>query len=123
MKKFFLIPLLTLFSCVMAFAADQHVNDIAGLKAAIADASVETIYLDADIFYESTASSSCINILRSLTIDGQGHTIKGYGRRVSTGNYPTVAINQGGGSLIDVTLKNLNIVSTYSAWICTRLSP
>lgn len=119
MKKFFLIPLLTLLTCVMAWAADAHVSNITDLKAAIADASVETIYLDKDIQYQSTAESSCINILRSVTIDGQGHTLRGYGRRASSGNYPTIAINQKVGTtattMVDVVLKNINIVSTYTA--------
>ena len=120
MKKLFLIPLMTLVCSVMAFAADQHVSDIAGLKAAIADASVETIYLDADIQYAESGNSSCINILRSVTIDGQGHTLAGYGRRGTTGNYPTVAINQGGSSLVDVTLKNLEMINPMLRVVETR---
>jgi hypothetical protein len=120
MKKFFLIPLMTLVCSVMAFAADQHVSDIAGLKAAIADASVETIYLDADIQYAESGDASCINILRSVTIDGQGHTLAGYGKRGTTSNYPTVAINQGGGSLVDVTLKNLQMINPLYRVVETR---
>ena len=112
MKKFFLIPLMTLFTCVMAWGADQHVSNIADLKDAIADASVETIYLDADIHYAATADASCINILRSVTIDGQGHTLSGYGKRGTTGNYPTIAINQGGSSMVDVVIKNMTINNT-----------
>ena len=120
MRKFFLIPLMTLICSVMAWAADQHVSNIADLKAAIADASVETIYLDADIQYQATANSSCINILRSVTIDGQGHTLAGYGKRGTTSNYPTVAINQGGSSLVDVTLKNLEMINPMLRVVETR---
>lgn len=120
MKKLFLISLMAMLCTVMAWADDAHVSNITDLKAAIANASVETIYLDADIQYAETGNSSCINILRSLTIDGQGHTLSGYGKRGTTSNYPTVAINQGGGSKVDVTLKNISIVSTYSSSFSCR---
>jgi hypothetical protein len=120
MKKLFLIPLMTLVCSVMAWAADAHVSTIDSLKKAIANASVETIYLDADIQYQATANSSCINILRSVTIDGQGHTLAGYGKRGTTGNYPTVAINEGGSSLVDVTLKNLEMINPMLRVVETR---
>lgn len=123
MKKLFLIPLLTLLTCVMAFAEDRHVTDITGLKAAVADASVETIYLDADINnYKGTATGSEIRILRSVTIDGQGHTIKGYGKRTSTvGN--VFSINQGGGSgMVDVVFRNINMIINFPATSNDRLA-
>ena len=92
MKKFFSFVLMVMLCTVMAWGTDAHVSDIDGLKSAIADASIETIYLDADIQYAATADASCINILRSVTIDGQGHTLSGYGKRGTTSNYPTIAI-------------------------------
>ena len=115
MRKFFLIPLMTLFSCVMAFAVDAHVSTIADLNAKLADASVETIYLDADLTYTTEA---CINILRSVTIDGQGHKISGGGIRTGS-TKSTMAINQGAPgneNWIDlVTLKNLTLQNAISA--------
>ena len=117
MKKLFLIPLMTLVCSVMVWANDAHVSNITDLKAAVANASVETIYLDADIDY---AEASCINILRSVTIDGQGHTLSGYGRRASTSSYPTIAINQGGSSMVDVTLKNLQMINPLWRVVETR---
>ena len=115
MKKLFLIPLLACFSCVMAWAADAHVSTIADLNAKLADASVETIYLDADLTYTTEA---CINILRSVTIDGQGHTLSGQGIRTGS-TYSSLAINQGApnnSNWIDsVALKNLTIRNTRSA--------
>ena len=111
---------MTLVCSVMAWAADAHVSNITDLKAAIADASVETIYLDADIHYQTTANSSCINILRSVTIDGQGHTLSGYGKRGTTGNRPTIAINQGGSSMVDVVLKDLNVKNTLGSSYSNR---
>ena len=68
MKKLFLIPLMTLLCTVMAFAVDQHVTTIDELKTAIADASVETIYLDNDINYEWTTTGEYLNIKRSVRV-------------------------------------------------------
>lgn len=106
---------MTLFSCVMAFAVDAHVSTIADLNAKLADASVETIYLDADLTYTTEA---CINILRSVTIDGQGHKISGGGIRTGS-TKSTMAINQGAPgneNWIDlVTLKNLTLQNAISA--------
>ncbi len=115
MKKFFLIPFMTLFTCVMAWGADAHVSTIADLNAKLADASVETIYLDADLTY---AGEACVNILRSVTIDGQGHKISGQGVRTGS-TYSSLAINQGAPSnnnwIDSVALKNLTIENTRSA--------
>jgi len=112
MKKLFLIPLLTLVCSVMAWGADAHVSSIADLNTALADASVETIYLDADLTY---AGEACINILRSVTIDGQGHKIIGDGVRTGS-TYSSLAINQGAPSnsnwIDSVALKNLTIRNT-----------
>lgn len=115
MKKLFLIPLMTLVCSVMAWATDAHVSTIADLNAKLADASVETIYLDADLTYTTEA---CINILRSVTIDGQGHKISGGGIRTGS-TKSTMAINQGApgnGNWIDlVTLKNITLqTSTFN---------
>lgn len=122
MKKLFLIPLMALMTCVMAWGKDAHVSDITGLKAAIEDASVETIYLDADINnYKGTATGSEIRILRSVTIDGQGHTIKGYGKRTSSvGN--VFSINQGGSSMVDVIFRNINMIINFPATSNDRLA-
>ena len=115
MKKLFLIPLMALCTCVMAWAADAHVSTIADLNAKLADASVETIYLDADLTY---AGEGCINIMRSVVIDGQGHTLKGQGVRTGS-TYSSLAINQGApnnANWIDsVALKNLTIKNTRSS--------
>lgn len=106
---------MTLFTCVMAWATDAHVSTIADLNAKLADASVETIYLDADLTY---AGEACINILRSVTIDGQGHTLSGQGIRTGS-TYSSLAINQGApnnANWIDsVALKNLTIKNTRSS--------
>ena len=114
MKKFFLIPLMTLFSCVMAWATDAHVSNITDLKAAVADASVETIYLEDDIAYTSETVGSQINICRSLTLDGQGHTLKGCAKRTSSGNYNVLSINHNGSQMVDVTIKNITLTGKYN---------
>lgn len=115
MKKLFLIPLLACFTCVMAWGADAHVSSIADLQAKLLDASVETIYLDADLTY---ASEACINILRPVTIDGQGHKINGGGIRTGS-TKSTMAINQGApgnDNWIDsVVLKNITLQNAISA--------
>ena len=120
MKKMFLIPLMTLVTCVMAWGDDAHVFDIASLKSAVANSTIETIYFDADIEYSSETVGGQINILRSVTIDGQGHTLKGKGKRTSSGNYNVISINNGGTTFVDVTIKNLNIVATAATGYSNR---
>jgi len=115
MKKFFLIPLMAMLCTVMAWGKDAHVSNITDLKAAVADASVETIYLDADIAYTSETVGSQINILRSLTIDGQGHTLAGCAKRTSSGNYNVLSINHNGSQMVDVTIKNITLTGKYDA--------
>lgn len=122
MKKLFLIPLLACFSCVMAWAEDAHVSNIADLKSAITNASVGTIYLDADIEYTDDTQGNQLNIARSLTIDGQGHTLSGYGKRTSS-VYNIFSINNGGGSaMVDVVFKDLNMIITKNTVSNDRLA-
>ena len=94
MKKFFLIPLLACFSCVMAWGATVQVGDFAALKNAIDNASNgDVIELTADITYDgawSTVSAADLNsattvvdalcITKSITLDGKGHKIVGWGK-------------------------------------------
>ena len=106
MKKIFLIPLLACFSCVMAWATDAHVSSIADLNAKLADASIETIYLDNDVTYAT--NETVIWVKRSVTIDGQNHTISGYGKRGA--RFVTISIYPDEGTYTDplnVTLKNI----------------
>ena len=111
MKKFFLIPLLALFSCVMAFAAVRQAGSYTELQSALSDADCDEIQLTADFGYP-TDGSGLINITKSITIngkdnDGNIHTISGYGSR--GGNNTTIAINNGGANFVAVTLKDLII--------------
>ena len=82
MKKLFLIPLMTLMTCVMAWGVTTKVSNFAGLQQVLAGASDgDTIKLTADIIYRSTSENTCGNIKRSVIIDGQGHSITGYACR------------------------------------------
>ena len=113
---------MTLMCSVMAWGADQHVSDIAGLRSAIANAGVATIYLDADIEYTDDTQGNQLNIARSLTIDGQGHTLSGYGKRTSS-VYNIFSINNGGGSaMVDVVFKDLNMIITKNTVSNDRLA-
>ena len=123
MKKFFLIPLMTLMCSVMAWAADVHVSTYADLKNAVENGSATTIYLDQDIEYRATANNTCINITRDLTIDGQGHTLTGYAGRNNDTNGTLIALNHASTPntySIDVTIKNFNIIDEKLRAIETR---
>lgn len=75
MRKFFLIPLLACFSCVMAFAG--NVSNLAELQAALAAGG--EITLTDNINAENTQ----LNITKATTIDGQGqYTITSMTRNV-----------------------------------------
>ena len=122
MKKLFLIPLLACFTCVMAWGATVEVATYDELRSAVAAAdNGDVIKITADMlgFYQSSANSA-VNITKSITIDGQGHTLYGYGRRGTTGQYPTIAINHSGSSMVDVTLKNLQMINPLCRVVETR---
>ena len=70
MKKFFLIPLLTLLCTVMAWGTTVQVASDAELKAAISNADADVIQLIADINDATTYTFQ-----RSLTLDLNGHRI------------------------------------------------
>ena len=109
MKRFFLIPLMAFFSCVMAFANVRTAGSYTELQSALSDADCDEIQLTADFGYP-TDGSGLINITKSITLDGQGHEISGYGARGT--NKTTIAINQGGSNNVSVILKNLTIRNT-----------
>ena len=125
MKRFFLIPLMTLVCSVMAWGTEEiEVDNFADLKAQLsADGTADVIKLKNDIEYPANGSD-ILNIGRSLTLDGQGYKITGYGIRQNnplqtdaTYNKTIVAINNGNSAAakLDVTLKNITLKSLVSA--------
>ncbi len=79
----------------------------ASLKEALTAATDgDTITLLKDVTYAGS-EKGLFNITKSITLDGAGHTISGYGTRGS--NSTTLAINHEGTERISVTLKNLKI--------------
>ena len=118
MKKFFLIPLMTLVCSVMTWGSEVVVNDFATLKTQLsASGTADVVKLGQDIAYP-TNGSDLLNIERSLTLDGQGHKISGYGSR---GGQPNViSINYNKSSYVTVELKNLDIYSTQYRPLETR---
>lgn len=79
----------------------------------------ETIRLYADCSY-STNGTGLWNIIKSITLDGNGYSISGWGNRV--GNNTTLAINNGGSGPISVAIKNITInnAASYGRAIETR---
>lgn len=121
MRKFFLIPVLALFTCVSAWAVTRTAGTYAELQDALAAAANgDVIELTADIAYP-TNGTGIINIDKSITLDGKGHKISGYGTRQNnplqtdaTYNPTIIAINDGNlvSSKIDVTLKDITLLSS-----------
>lgn len=115
MKKLFLIPLMTLMTCVMAWGESVHTAgtfDELNTLLTTGAQDGDIIQLTADIAYKPNGSG-ILNITKSVTIDGQNHTISGYGSR--SGNKTTIAINQGGANFVSVTLKDLTIRNAGSS--------
>ncbi len=122
MKKFYLIPLMTLMCSVMAWGSEIVVNDFATLKTQLsASGTADVVKLANDIAYSGT---EVLNIERSLTLDGQGHKITGYGQLNTKVNYSdatnynaVIAVNYQGNvaSTLEVTIQNLYIGSTVNA--------
>ena len=120
MRKFFLIPLMTLVCSVMAWAVE--VSTFADLKTALSSAGSDAVVtLANDITYEETA---VLDIQRSLTLDGQGHKLIGFKKTAiktdgtSEQHWTSIAVNAGQfGSTaeLDVTIKNLSLGNTTTS--------
>ena len=82
-------------------------NFYESISAAVAAAqSGDTVTLLKDVAY-ATNGNGLFNITKSITLDGNGHKITGYGNR--GGNNTTLAINNSGTDKVSVELKNLTI--------------
>lgn len=80
----------------------------ATLAAAVAAAqNNDTVTLLKDVAY-ATKGEGLLNITKSIILDGNGHSISGYGARGSN-KTTTLAINHNGSESVNVTLKNLTI--------------
>jgi len=76
-------------------------------------ANGDIIRLANDIAYTAngkTDAASLLNIKKSITLDGQGHTISGYWKK-SDNYYLTLAINHQGTEMLDVTIQNVTITN------------
>ncbi len=115
MRKLFLIPLMTLLSCVMAFAG--NVGTLQELKDALAAGGEITLTANIE-------TTEALNVTQNTVIDGAGFTIKGSGARTNlvgencwtSGNYQTdyhkvvFAV-----TAPEVTFKNLTIDNNVNA--------
>lgn len=109
---------MTLVCSVMAWGSEIVVNDFATLKTQLsASGTADVVKLGQDIAY-ATNGSDLLNIERSLTLDGQGHIIKGYGKtntHVSgsgQNHNSVIAVNAnvfGAAPTLNVTIKNLKL--------------
>lgn len=132
MKKFFLIPLMTLVCSVMAWGATVQVGEFADLQSALSSANPgDVIELTDNITWTDHSQSLLIN--KSISLDGKGKKITGYGDKQATlkiigveNSQPTVAIsnltidNKGGiailigGYLDSLCIENSTIESSAS---------
>lgn len=110
---------MTLCTCVMAWGTEITVSNFDDLKTQLsASGTADVVKLAKDIAYSGTA---VLNIERSLTLDGQGHKITGYGKLNTKVNYSdatnynaVIAVNYQGNveSTLEVIIQNLYIGST-----------
>lgn len=120
MKKFysFLLMATALLIGMNLQAEVRTAGTFDELTTALSQAAAgDVIELTADIAYPKNGKG-LINITKSLTLDGKGHKISGYGARGSVPN--VIAINYNNTSYVDVTLKNLDIYSTEYRPLETR---
>lgn len=116
MKKLFLIPLMSLLCTVMAWGDTRTAGTFQQLQDALAAAvDGDVIELTKDIAYP-TNETDLINITKSITLDGKGHKLGGWGTAnisvSGTQNWPvTLAVNYGGeaSAALDVTIQNLHV--------------
>lgn len=89
------------------FVTIEKVGTYTQLQTAL-QASKKYIKLTSNISYLSNGVG-LINITHSMTLDGDGYQISGYGTRDRSKT--TVAINHNSTTMVDVTLKNLKILN------------
>ena len=120
MRIFFLISLKTLVCSVMAFAQNEAkigTTEYATLKAALdAASSGATVELLKDVSYTDAAGTANLNINKSLTLDGKGHTISGYSKRSGKSQWATIWINLVSPSASNVTVifKDVKVINPKS---------
>jgi hypothetical protein len=120
MRKIFLIPLMTLVCSVMAWADNEAkigTTEYATLKAALdAASSGATVELLKDVSYTDAAGTANLNINKSLTLDGKGHTISGYSKRSGKSQWATIWINLVSPSASNVTVifKDVKVINPKS---------
>ena len=123
--KFFLIPLMTLMCSVMAWGTVRTAGTYQELLDALtAAANGDEIQLTADIEYPASPTvTDLINIDKSITLDGKGHGITGYGycnyRLDTKAVYqPTsIAVNANHDkSGLNVTIKNLKLIDVANSY-------
>ena len=72
----------------------------------------DVIELTDNINYGVVLAENSLNITKSITLDGQNHTLKGASQRQSgNSNYAAIWINQGGSQTVNVTIKNITIIN------------
>lgn len=98
---------------VMAFATVHTAGTYQELQDALsAAANGDEIQLTADINYGEVLAANSLNITKSITLDGQNHTLKGASQRPNGGsNYATIWINQSGSQVVNVTIKDLTVIN------------
>jgi len=115
MKKFYSFMLMVVVLLISANTQAETVNvgTYDELKTAIGNAQDgDEIQLTADINYGQVGYASNLNITKSITLNGQGHTLTGAGQR-QNGNttYATVWVNINGTNDVDVVFKDINIIN------------
>lgn len=108
MKKFFLIPLMTLFSCVMAWAT--NVATLPELQAALAAGG------DITLTDNISGINAALNVNKSVAIDGQGHMLSG--AIVNKGILTLVGTND---NMLEVVISNLHIKNTKAKGIAINI--
>ena len=114
MKKLFLIPLMALCTCVMAWGATVEVGTFEQLKAAIDGASDgDVIKLTADIDYGTAGGTNYLNIKNSITLDGQGHILTGACKRANADFWATLYVNEKAEdvAMMDIVIKVITLVN------------
>lgn len=110
-KQLFLIPLLLMATSTTAWGATHEAGTFSELQSALAAAANgDEIKLTADINYGQIASY--LDITKSITLNGQGHSLIGGGKRPGNTQYATVWINLNGANDVDVTIKDIKIINT-----------
>ena len=117
MKKFFLIPLMTLMCSVMAWGTETTVSNYADLKTALTGSTYDVVKLG-DSFTCSESSKKRIDIGRTKTLDLNGKTLTFENVQIKLTSSNAFTLKNSSATKAKLTANNNSAIASYAPIYC-----